>query len=423
MSLAAPSPPLRELTRRQWQWIAGGFTGAFASMGGQTVFIAVFGAQIRGEFGLSAGEYGFLYTIATLGSAICLVWAGTLADKFSPRLLLPITVGGLGLTAFGMTQVNSIFALGFAIFALRFFGQGMTAHVAATTMTRWFNRFRGRALAMAQLGFSTGEATLPFLLALGIVALGWRNVWLVAGLVLIVVFIPLLLWLFSDEPDGKRAKARGDINPDAADTGAPTGAQWTRGQVLRDPLFWPVLTGVVAMPALSTAIFFHQSSLVVSKGWSLLLFTGSIPVMSGVAVVSGLIAGSLIDRYGAHRLLPFLLVPFSLACLVLWATDHPASIPVFFALAGASGGMVGSTMNALWAEVYGTAHLGAIRALATSAMVLASALGPGIVGVLMDAGTTLPQQGPGFAIYCIAVSGVYLALGPRLAARVKSIRG
>ena len=72
------SPPLSELTPRQWQWIAGGYVLTLSTMPGQTIFIAQFNASIRETFGLSHGDFGLLYAVATLGSAICLVFAGGL---------------------------------------------------------------------------------------------------------------------------------------------------------------------------------------------------------------------------------------------------------------------------------------------------------------------------------------------------------
>ena len=208
MSLVSPSPPLSELTTRQVSWIAGGFLCTFGSMAGQTIFISLFGTQIRAEFGLSHGEFGFLYTISTLCSALCLIWAGSLADRWPARRLAIISLAGMSATALLMSNANSIVILGIVLFLLRFFGQGMLTHISSTSMSRWFNRFRGRALAIAQLGFSFGEALLPFAVAVAIAAIGWRQVWLAVAVSYLVFFIPVIAYFFSDPPDGRKAMAR-----------------------------------------------------------------------------------------------------------------------------------------------------------------------------------------------------------------------
>src|SRR3546814_1041897 len=57
---------------------------------------------------------------------------------------------------------------------------------------------------------------------------------------------------------------------------------------------------------------------------------------------------------------------------------------VFILLLGISNGFTSTLLGALWPEVYGLANLGGIRAITVSAMVLSSAVGPGVTGVLID---------------------------------------
>jgi MFS family permease len=81
----------------------------------------------------------------------------------------------------------------------------------------------------------------------------------------------------------------------------------------------------------------------------------------------------------------------------------------FFFLALTSG-MAITLPNAFWAEFYGTGHLGAIKAMATAVMVLGSALGPGITGVLIDYGIDLETQYIGVAGY-FACATVLMYIG------------
>jgi len=418
MSLVSPSPPLRELTGRQIQWIGAGYVLCFSSMPGQTIFIAQFNSAIRGEFGLSHGEFGFLYTIATLASSICLVWAGALADRIAPRTLGLICLSGLAVVALGISQVHTIVALGFALFGLRLFGQGMMGHIAMTTMSRWFNRFRGRALSFAQLGFPTGEAILPFVVTLAIVAFGWRQVWMGTVAVIILLLMPAVIFLLRDPPDGKRALARGDKNPDGDSATEPVGQQWTRGAVLRDPLFYLIVPGIMGPPAIGTLFIFHQANLAALKGWDLTIFTAFFPTLSVSAVVVAIISGMMVDRFGAWRMVPFVLIPQGVGCIILGILNPIWAIPLFLMSFGMTAGMMSPIIGALWAEVYGTAHIGAIRALATSILVFASAIGPGIAGLLIDIGVELNIQAFVYATYCFVGAASYFALANKFKTRV-----
>jgi MFS family permease len=60
-----------------------------------------------------------------------------------------------------------------------------------------------------------------------------------------------------------------------------------------------------------------------------------------------------------------------------------------------------AVLGAFWPEYYGTRHLGAIRSVATSLMVFATALGPVITGALIDAGVDYDRQLQGMALIAL----------------------
>ena len=411
------SPPMKELSPRQIGWIGGGYLSMLGTLAGQTVFISLFGEAIRHEFEISAGQYGLVYTAATLCSAIALVFLGPLTDRFSPRIVGIVSLLGLAAACLTMSFAPSIAVLMLALFGLRFFGQGMLSHNSATALTRWFSRFRGRALAISQFGYSTGEALLPIAVALALAAYGWRSVWQLVAVVLVLLFVPAIALLFRGEtPTTASAAAQG------SDASTSHRRAWTRGRVMRDTLFWWVISGLLANPAIVTLLFFHQANIVQSKGWNALVFAASFPILSITSAISGMIGGFLIDRFGAWRLLPFLLLPLCFSNLVLSLGSAEWTIAAFFFLTGLSAGVVNNAASIVWAELYGTTHIGSIRALATAGMVFASAAGPGIAGVLIDAGIPLERQCLFFAAYCALASVAYFLLQRRIAQRVDETR-
>ena len=103
-----------------------------------------------------------------------------------------------------------------------------------------------------------------------------------------------------------------------------------------------------------------------------------------LAAVSAFFSGFLIDRLTAHRVAYVSQIPLLFSCLFLWWGHGTYWLPVFFALFGAGGGMIPPLINALLAERYGTSWLGEIKALAMPMNVFASALSPGLMGILID---------------------------------------
>ena len=388
--------------RSEIRWLSSGFLLMLCSGFGQTYFIALFAGQLKADLALTDGQFGSLFTVGTLASAALLMWAGKLADRCPTRWLGLGVMAGLALTSLAMASVASAWMLVLVLFGLRFFGQGMMTHVAMTAIGRWFNRKRGRAVAIAALGFPAGEAVLP-LLAVTLTALvGWRMTWIAAAFAL-AVLAPVLMALLRRERTPTASAASGAAGRH------PARHEWTRREVLDSPLFYALLPGLLAQPFIQTGAFFNQVAIVRMKGWELAWFAASFPILAGVSVLSALASGWLVDRFGARSLLPAYLVPLGLAILLLTYASSPWVLSVFMALIGLTSGSASTIQGALWAELFGTEHLGAIRSLVMAGVVFASALSPALIGVLMDAGVTLESQLFAMAVYCF-IAALWLGL-------------
>lgn len=375
-------------------WLAAGTLMTLASSFGQTFFISIFAGEIQAEYGLSHGDWGEAYTIGTLASAALMMRAGGIADRMRVRALGALVLAGLACFCLGMAATPGAWALPILIFGLRFCGQGMLTQVPAVAVGRWFRANRGRAIAVVFLGVSIGQALFPFLFVLIMTATSWRTAWAIAALPPLLAIGPLLLLLRRERTPQSRAEAD--------DTAGLFGRHWTRGQALRHWLFWMTFPGFLAQPIFSTALAFQQVHLSALKDWSHASFAALFSVMT-VATISGLVlTGWAIDRFGAIRVVPVMLAPTALGYWLIGGTGELGLAAVGMALVGLSMGAVSAVHGAYWPEIYGTRHLGAIRALATSVMVFATALGPGVTGYLIDAGVDFGDQLIGMAALSIA---------------------
>lgn len=379
------------------RWLATGAVLTFGSSFGQTWFISLFAGEVRGASGLSDGDWGGLYTVATLASAALLLSRGGLADTMPLNRLVVLISGLFALACLGIAFGQSIWILGLSVFLLRFCGQGMFTHMGVTAMGRWFVASRGKAVAIANLGHPLGEMLLPFPVVVLIGLLGWRGMWGLTAALILVVLMPLLLWLLSRE-----RQPRGM----AEQVGAPGlhGHHWRRAEVLRHWFFWAILPFVLTPGFIGTVVFFHQVHVAEVKGWSLLQMAPGYPAFAGATVVTSLVAGWACDRFGPERLLPILLVPMGTAMTLIGPAEAAWGWILALGIVGISQGMSGALWGALLPKVYGTDHLGAVRAVVVAAMVFSTAAGPGITGWLIDRGVTFPEQGAAMALWCFALS-------------------
>jgi len=400
--------PILHFLRDNARWVAGGFLLTFFSSFGQTYFISLSAGDIRAEYGLSHGGFGTLYMIATLASAATLPQIGKIIDRISVSATVLLAAPILALACLLMAWSTSLALLVLAIYLLRLFGQGMFSHIAMTAMGRWFAAQRGRAVSLSAIGVNVGEAVFPISFVVVAALVGWRGSWLLAAGVLMLVALPAIYALMKVERTPQSV---------AADPNVPVAREWTRGEVVRDPLFWAALMGVLAPAFIGTTIFFHQVYLSELRGWEPSVFAASFAIMSVMTILFALIAGQLIDRFSAIRVLPSFLLPLSLSCFVLASTDAAWGAYAFMALMGVSYGFSSTLFGALWPELYGTKHLGGIRSLIVAFMVFATAMGPGLTGALIDAGVSYPGQIAAMGAYCVAMIVVMTLVSRRALAR------
>ena len=180
------------------RWLTAGALLTLISSFGQTYFISIFAGEIRAAFNLSHGDWGAIYGFGTFASAIVMVWSGGLTDVMRARHLGPIVLAALAASCLFMAFNPWVALLPVVIFCLRFTGQGMSTHIAAVAMSRWFVANRGKALSVASLGFSIGEACYPILVVSLLVFFTWQSVWVLAAGVAVLA-IPALLWLLAEE--------------------------------------------------------------------------------------------------------------------------------------------------------------------------------------------------------------------------------
>ncbi len=374
----------RAFLLRNARYLSVGALLTFLSSFGQTYFISVFAGEIRTEFGISHGEWGSIYALGTLASAIVMVWAGALTDRVSVRVLGGWVLVGLAFACVGMATNPYLWMLPVLIFFLRLFGQGMASHIGTVAIARWFTASRGRALAVASLGYAVGEAFLPLMFVALLAFLDWRVLWILAAAITLGL-LPFIGSLLKSE----RTPSAQDI--DAAATGM-LDRHWKRSEVMRNWVFWMMVPAIVGPSAFVTAFFFHQVHLAETKGWDHLDIVALFPLYTLSGVGAMLMSGVLIDRFGTGRVAPYIQIPLSMGFFVFALNDSYLISTAGLMLMALASGANSTLPGAFWAEFYGTRHLGSIKALAVSLMVFGSAIGPAVTGAAIDLGYDFEAQ-------------------------------
>ena len=384
--------------RTNSRWLFAGGVMTFATCFGQTFFISIFARQIMDTYALSDGDWGTLYAVGTTASGLTMVWAGGLADRFRARALTTGLLAIMAVFCLGMAFNSSVWLLPVVVFGLRLSGQGMLHHVAMVSMVRWYTAARGKALAIAGLGFAVGEAFMPLIVVALLAFVSWKSIWIAAA-VISLAFIFLLRFLLTKErtpqSSSETTQAVGMHN-----------RHWKRGDAIKHPLFWLLIPAAITPSIFTTAVFFQQVHLAEVKGWEHVHFVALFPAYTAMAVVATLVFGWTLDKWGSIRLMPFMLIPLALGLLVLAAFESLTAGLVGLLLMGVTQGGNSTISVAFWSEAYGTKHVGAIKALTAAFMVFGSAIGPIMTGRLIDLGYSFPDQMVSYVIYIVAVSAL-----------------
>lgn len=383
-----------------------GFLLTFFSSFGQTFLVSLFVQEVLEEFGFTNAGFGSVYAAATLLSAFCLTWAGRFIDTMDLRKFTYIVISGLSLSLLIFSWSPHIVVLAAGLWGMRLFGQGLMSHTAVTTMARYFELARGKAISITTLGFPAGSALFPVVIAFCIGYVGWRYTMAGSAVLVLAVLFPLVPWLLRNVVTDPSV-LRKDQEEKKSEAEKQTSGQKAPSfkEIISSKNFWLIAPGSVAIPFLNTAFFFYQIPLAEAKGWTAEWVAASFIGYSVASALCMIAAGSLIDRLSAVRLFPYYLFPLLGALLLVITTDSPWITPVYLVLIGVSSGFGNTIKSAVQAEIFGTEFLGTVRSLFTALMVVSTALGPALFGFLLDGGLSFEQTFTVAAAYLLLTIG------------------
>jgi len=361
-----------------------GFIFTFFSSFGQSFFLGLFNSSIREALSISHGQFGSIYASATLLSSIVLVWIGKKIDDVNILKFASYVIIFLSASCFIFSKISSIIFLFIGIFLMRLAGQGLSSHTATTTISRFFEKNRGRALSTGWLGLSLAEFTLPVLTVFLLTFIEWRDIWFSIS-ILVIIILPIISYvLVKDVKLETREKSSVSENTKEI-------RQWKRIEVLKDYRFYIISITMLAMPWIATGSFVYQSFITTSKGWGPYIIAQSFMAYSILSVITLFISGFLIDKFSSRKLLIYMNIPLLFATVVLFYFNAQISSFFFFGLLGITNGLANVLGSSTWAEIYGVRFIGSIKALTTALMVFATAFGTALFGILIDYGFGIEQ--------------------------------
>ncbi|RIK45258.1 MAG: hypothetical protein DCC58_06980 [Chloroflexi bacterium] len=360
-----------------WFIVAVGAIVSFSSGPGQSFGFSPFIDAIIADTGLSRTTISALYAVGTTVSAMMVYIVSRMVDRHGVRRVLPLVALAMGLACMGMAGATGFITFFIAFAALRALGQGSMTINSTLMVAQWFVARRGRAMAIVGLGAAASSAIFPPVSRALMNELGWRGAYVVLGVAVWALVIPLVLIVVRERPEDVGLHPDGADHPPSGERGsARVGALARPGNVLTTWRFWHLALPMCVPSFVVTALVFHQTSIFAERGLSANLAAGVFVAYAIASAGCSLLAGFLIDRAGPQRLFFGNMLLLSVATAGALALVSPMAAVIYAAVLGLTGGIQSVIGMVAWAHYYGRHGLGRVQGAASMVGIAASAIGP-----------------------------------------------
>lgn len=357
-----------------WLVVAAAFCGVMVGFGSMLVFtFSVFLKPLSAEFGWSRESVSAAFGIAAMTIAVCSPILGRLLDRYGPRrIILPCMLVFSG--SFASLSILTPSLLHFyAIFVvLGIVGNGTTQMGYSRAVSSWFMTQRGKALALVMAGSGAGSILFPGLAQSIIDAHGWRSAYLVLGLIILAMGVPLTALFVRERPAHEDGSSH-----------SLEGSSFRTG--LRSRPFWLLVATLFLSSIAVNGAITHLSALLTDRGLSAGDAAWALSMLGGTSLLGRIVTGHLLDRYFGPRVSFMLLAGVSAGIVLLsFASSTPAAL-LAAALIGFGLGGEADITPYLLTRYFGLRDFSTLYGFTWTAYAIAGAVGPIIMGRVFDA--------------------------------------
>lgn len=358
-----------------WRVVLAACLGVMAGFGSLFVYtFAVFVKPLGTQFGWSREAVSLGFGLAAITLGLCSPLVGRLLDRYGPRhIILPcMTVFGCGIASLALLRpgVWQFYATCVVIGAV---GNG-AAHLAyARSISTWFERRLGTALAFVMLGAGLGAMVLPVVAQSVLSHSGWRAAYASLGFLALLLGLPLS-WRYIVE--------RGPVRTHSAPT-AHSGLTWQEGT--RRYAFWIIVAVLFVSSISMNGAITHLSALLTDRGITPGDAALCASVLGGSSVLGRIGVGWLLDRFFGARVALFVNLATAAGIYLLAHAGSFVTGSVAAALIGIGAGGEAAITPYLLTRYFGLRAFSTLYGLTWTFYAAAGATGPVILGRAFDA--------------------------------------
>jgi len=342
----------------------------------------IFYDPLLDEFNWLRGTLSGAASLCFLVHGITSILVGNLNDRFGPRRIMTVCALFLGLGFFLMSRVHAVWQLYLFYGIVVGIGLSGTDVVLLSTLARWFERKRGMMSGIIKIGTGVGMLVMPLFITRLLNGLGWRNTFLILGLIITTAVMVLAQFLVRDPAEKAQwidnRKRIGQCPGKTEEEGLSFQA------AIRTRQFKTICAVYFIVLVCVFTILMHIVQHAIDMGIAAGPAAGILSTVGGVSIAGRFVMGSAGDRIGDKAALAicFVILLMSLCCLQL--ADRLGMLYAFAIPYGFAHGGFFALNSPITARLFGTRSHGMLLGIIIFCSTVGGAIGPLAAGYLFD---------------------------------------
>jgi sugar phosphate permease len=373
-----------------WYIVAACFMLCLLFAGAGFYSFSIFIRPIESEFGWDRSAISLTMSVYLIVGGLAAPLLGHLIQKYGPKKVMNVCAVGAGACFMLVSLTRSLwyFYTTYALLAVTVCGIGVVP--ISSLLSNWFDKRRGTALGIALVGISVGGFILAPAVGLITAAYGWKSAFLVIGLIVWAVALPVINFVIEDrpavmglQPDGAPAQPAPPGGP-AYDPALVVVKGWTGPMAFRERSFWCIFVAFWLAPMAQMGVLQHQVPLLMDTGTSETAAALALGVIAGIGGLGKLGFGRLSESWPFRYVVLLCFGLQALALLLLLNTHTPAMVWVYAVTFGFGMGGVVVLMPMVVGHYYGLRAYGVILGALWVGNSIGGAMGTYVSGLVYD---------------------------------------
>ncbi|OIK15143.1 hypothetical protein BIV60_10470 [Bacillus sp. MUM 116] len=259
--------------------------------------VSLFILPVTKELKFSSSQFMLYFTIMALASMAVGPFAGKLMKRMDVRVYLTLFILIAAIAFIGFSFSTKL--IHFYLFAI-LMGAGLAGGAmipASVLITNWFNEKRGLCLGIALSGSGFGGVILSPLVNWIITAYGWRTAYLVLGILIGVVLIPVAVIVIKLNPKDKGlSPLGGTISINSTEIKELSGT--SQGEAIKSISFWALCLAILVGGVVVNAMLINLAPYLAGIGTTAKTAALLLSLGSAMVIIGKLLVGRFFDKLG-----------------------------------------------------------------------------------------------------------------------------